>query len=149
VDTDEALADLLTVVERDRKWLHVDPLAETDVRAQVGQRVDVLEAPSKAGLENDADVVSSCLAKLAVQEKRGVGAARVLHVDANEYAPRSRVRNHRGEQRATELEIDLEPESGQLDGHVGVEVVARDGVEGSVVGTGDRHCLLRASYLLA
>ena len=71
---------------------------------------DVPQRPLEAGLEDDADVVVSRAAHLAVQRERVVGARRILHVDAHEASAGGGVGDRIRQQRAAEREIDLEAE---------------------------------------
>jgi hypothetical protein len=123
-------------------------LAQPDARSQVGERRDVAQAAAERRLQHDADVVAPGLAELAVDAQRVVGTARVLHVDPHEDPARGRVGHDRRDERAAQVEIDLQPERGQLHGHVRVQVVACDGVQDRVVGIRHRLRLLRARHLL-
>ena len=74
---------------------------------------------------------------------------RVLHVDPHEGAAAAGIAHEALEQRAAEVEVDLQPEPGQLDGDVRVEPVGGDRGQHVTVGGGDRLRLRGAVDLLA
>ena len=145
----EVGADGVEVGERDVRRLDVDPLAEAHVRAEVGERVDVVDRPAQVGLEDDADVLVAGLAQLAVEAERVVGAARVLHVDADEVPAPGRVADDALEVGAAELVAELQPERGQLHAHVRVEAALLDVGEDVLVGAHDRGRVVGVRDLLA
>jgi hypothetical protein len=55
--SDEVVADFLVPLVGDELRLEVDPLAQADVRPQLGERADVPEGAAEARLQDDADVV--------------------------------------------------------------------------------------------
>jgi hypothetical protein len=146
---DEVGANGLEVAERDLGRLDVDPLAEPHVRRQVGEAVDVVHRPPHVRLEDDAEVVVTGLAELAVEPQRVVGAARVLHVDAHEVPARGGVADDALEVRAADVVVELEPERGQLDADVRVEAAVLDVGEDVLVGAHDRGGVGLARDLLA
>ena len=146
---DEVLPHLVELLEGELGRLDVDPLAQPDVRPQVGKRTDVVDRPAQVGLEDDADVVVPGVAQLAVEPQRVVGRARVLHVDADEVADLGRVGHDLLEVAAAEAVAELEPERRQLHAHVRVQVVPLDRLEHVAVLADDRHRLVDAGDLLA
>ena len=76
-------------------------------------------------LQDDADVLVPGIAEPAVERERVVDARRVLHVDPDEGAARRSVAHDALEQRPAELEVELQPEPGELDGDVRVEPARR------------------------
>ncbi len=118
----EVRAHRLGVGERDRRRLEVDALAEPNARPQVGERVDVVERPAQARLQDDAEVVVPALAQLAVEPQRVVGRRRVLHVDPDEVAVAGRGAHDVEEVLAAEVVRELEPERRELDADVRVEL---------------------------
>ena len=109
---------------------------------------DVRERPLEPCLQDDADVLVPVLAQAAIEGERVVGAGRVLHVDPHEVVARSRVADEPFEQRAADLDVELETEGSELHAHVRVEPVAIDCREHVGVGVGDRLRLLGAGDLL-
>ena len=139
---DEVLAHLLEVPERDQRRLDVDALAEAHVRLVGRQLADVPDRPAQVGLEDDADVVEPGLAQLAVHAERVARAARVLHVDPDEVAALRGMADDRLEVRVAELVREVQPQPGQLDADVRVEVLPLDRLEDVVVGADDLERLL-------
>ena len=88
---DERTPHDLEILERDRSRLHVDPLAQPHARAQVAQLRDVGERTLEAGLQHDPHVFHPGAAEAAVEGEGVVHTGRVLHVDPDERAARSRI----------------------------------------------------------
>ena len=110
---------------------------------------NVVERSPQVRLQHDADVLVALVAQLAVQRERAVGRRRVLHVDAHEAAARGGVDDDRLEVLAAEVEVELEPERGELDRDVRVEPLLVDPRQHVVVLARDRARLVGARDLLA
>ncbi len=129
----------------DRRRLDVDPFAQPDVV----DPLDVVDRPPQVRLHDDAEILVPELAQVAVQAEGAGRRRRVLHVDSDETLPRPGVFDDGLEVLATQVEVEVEPERGQLDRDVRVELVAVDPREQVVVLAGDRPRLVRAGDLLA
>ena len=138
-------AHCFELLVRDLDRLDVDALAQPNVV----EPVEVVERAAQVRLEDDTRVRASRLAQLAVELQRAVGGGRVLHVDAHEVAARGGVADDGLEVLAAQVEIELEPETGQLHRDVRVEPFRVDAGEHVEVLPGDRARLVRARDLLA
>ena len=145
----EVLPDGIEVAIRDQRRLHVDALAEADVRAEGRKIANVSDRPPEVCLEDDADVVETFLAQVPVHPQRVARATRVLHVDPHEVAALGRMADDGLKVPLAEVVSELQAEPGELDAHVRVEVLALDRLEDVVVGTYDLERSLGRGDLLA
>ena len=147
--TDERVAHLLEVLERNRRRLDVDAFAQPHAGTQVRERLDIGEGAPQHRLQHDADIVETVAAQLAVEPERLVGCRGVLHVDADEIATRRGVLDDGAEVVATDGVTELQSKPGQLHADVRVEVAALDVREHVLVRAHDRGCLFLVPDLLA
>jgi hypothetical protein len=130
---------------RDRRRLDVDPLAQPNVV----DSLDVGDRPPQVSLHDHPEILVPELAKVAVQPEGTGGRRRVLHVDSDEALTLLGVSDDRLEVLAAQAEIEVEPERGQLDRDVRVELVVVDPCQQIVVLAGDRPGLVCVGDLLA
>src|SRR6266508_3880205 len=94
--------------------IDVDSVAKPNARLQVVQRVDVRVRPPQRRLQDDANVVVTVAAHLALQPQRVLGSGGVLHVDADEVPARRGILDDDTQVVAAPAVAELQSDSGQL-----------------------------------
>src|SRR5436305_6820027 len=131
----------------DAAGLDVDPLAEADVRA-LGQLLDGAQGAAHVGLEDDPQIAVAGV-ELTVDADRGIRRRVVFHVDADEIAEPLGSLDDTGHVVAAETLVDLEPQQGELDRYVTVDLLAVDRLEDPQVLLDGGGRLLPLAHLLA
>jgi len=121
--------DVSLVRIRDLRRLEVGALHEAEVGRQRKQRREISLRAEQVGLEDGADVPVAALTQPAVDPKRGVDVARLLHVDADEVAQLPRVSDELRDVALCELLVDREAKVRELERDVRPQTLRGDPIQ--------------------
>ncbi len=113
---DEALANFTVFDMGDRFRFEIDPLTQSEVRPLRGVLLHIGERSMQPRLKHRADaVVAELIAQATVDRERLVGAARILHVEADEVVAGIGLSHQAAHVLEAAIGIDQQAECRQLD----------------------------------